>query len=131
MDPFQEIEQRLTKYPELKYDRQADSISVYPKDESGFAVAMHQDKMNDEFIIHFGAMAHIHFDNAGEALRCFAWALSPECRLVTTFRGTFPVRAQVESRNEDGWSLVELTSLVFIPFWCRKSVVIQQNNAIN
>lgn len=70
---------------------------------------------------------HEHFDNKEEALGCFGFAFSENCRLKVCLRGNYPYKWTVESLENGTWTEMSTTGLVFFPFWRRKRVVYKQS----
>jgi hypothetical protein len=128
MNPIDEIETRLRKYPEVKYESTASSITVLPSSETGFNASF--DVGNNRYTVSFNGW-HEEFEDASEALDCFAFGLSDECRLKEGRRGSSAYRWTVESKQNGEWVADSETGLFFFPFWKRARVVYLQNNLIS
>ncbi|MBK6980714.1 MAG: hypothetical protein IPH30_03675 [Betaproteobacteria bacterium] len=127
MDALAEIRTRLLKYPALRVEESENSITVLPLDSAGFPVSIH---VADEEVVVAFAGWHEHFESAEEALDCFAFGLSRECRLKVFTRGGFAYRWTVESLENGNWAEDSTTGLLFFPFWRRREVVYFQNRVI-
>jgi hypothetical protein len=127
MDPIEEIKARLGKYSNAKYKIDSSSITVLPISDVGFTVAF--DVAHDRYIVSFNGW-HEDFRNADEALNCFAFGLSDECRLKEYRRGEFAYRWIVESKDNGEWVEDSETGLFLFPFWKRTKVVYLQNSLI-
>ena len=127
MNPIEQIKERLRKYPEVKYEADASSIVVLPASSDGFAVGL--DVNGSQFTVSFNGW-HEDFTTEEEALECFAFGLSDECRLREHRRGNFPYRWAVESKQDGEWVTDSETGLAFFPFWRRTEVVYLRNQLI-
>ena len=128
MNPIEEIKTRLRKYPHIKYETSASSITVSPESDKGFKVGFEGGP--GHYLVSFNGW-HEEFTDANEALDCFAFGLSDECRLKEYRRGGFAYRWTVESKQKDGWVADSETGLLLFPFWKRAEVVYLQNNLIS
>ena len=73
---------------------------------------------------------HEHFEEPEEALECVGFGLSDHCRLKVEMWGNSPQKWRVEYLQDGVWREDSTTSLIFIPFWRRKTVIYRQNNFI-
>jgi hypothetical protein len=128
MDAIEEIKERLRKYPHVRYEVGASSISVLPTSDNGFTVGLYV--AQDRYTVSFNGW-HEHFPEPDEALECFAFGLSDECRLKECRRGSFAYRWTVESMQNGEWVTDSETGLFLFPFWMKKRVRYLQNNLIN
>src|SRR6266581_3975823 len=96
MNPIEEIETRLLKYPHVKYETRGSSISVLPTSDAGFTVSL--EFTHSRYTVFFNGW-HEEFNDAEVALDCFAFGLSDECRLKEYRRGKFAYRWVVESKQ--------------------------------
>jgi len=127
MTVIDEVKAKLAKYPDVQYSETSDSIEVHPVDDSGFAVGLRVS--GERFTVWFEGW-HEEFDSAREALNCFAFGLSEECRLSVTYRGAAAVRWVVESRQGGSWVEDSEVGLMIAPFWRQQSVAKKQNHLI-
>ena len=128
MNPIEQIEEKLREYPQVKYERNASSIRVLPASSEGFAVTI--DAAPNHFTVSFNGW-HEDFQQPDEALDCFAFVLSDNCRLKEFRRGRFAYRWIVESNENGEWIAVSETGLFFFQFWLAKEVLYLQNNLIS
>ena len=127
MNPIDEIKTRLREYPDVKYQSSASSITVLPSSNAGFNVGL--DVAPGRYTVSFNGW-HEDFDDESEALDCFAFGLSDECRLKEYRRGNLAYRWVVESKQNGQWVADSETGLFIFPFWRRADVVYLQNNLI-
>ncbi len=127
MDAIDIIQDKLTKYPELKYEIEGNRITIFPSSSTGFSVWLTENK--NGFTVGFDGW-HEEFSNQEEALDCFAFGLSDHCRLKVTKRGNFSCNWIVEVKKDDEWVEDSETGLIFIPFWKKKSVEYYTNSII-
>jgi hypothetical protein len=128
MNPIEEIKTRLRKYPNVKYESTASSITVFPSSNTGFNVSL--DAAPGRYTVSFNGW-HENFADTSEALECFAFGLSGECRLKEHRRGRFAYRWTVESKQNGQWVADSETGLFLFPFWKRAEVIYLQNNLIS
>jgi hypothetical protein len=128
MDPIEEIKTRLRKYPDVKYENTASSITVLPSSDAGFNVGL--DVAQGRYTVSFNGW-HEDFADASEALDCFAFGLSDECRLKEYRRGNSAYRWTVESKQNGQWVADSETGLFLFPFWKHAETVYLQNNLIS
>jgi hypothetical protein len=127
MNPIEEIKTKLRKYPHVKYETDGSSISVLPTSDAGFRVGL--EVTHGRYTVSFNGW-HEELNDAAEALDCFAFGLSDECRLKEYRRGKFAHRWVVESKQNGQWIADSETGLFVFPFWKRSEVVYLQNNLI-
>ena len=120
-----EIKNRLEKFPGLTYAEDSDGISVTP--EGGFTVWVRD--CGGSYIVGFEGW-HEEFETMEEAVGCFGWGLSNECRLMITSRGGKPHRWAVQSRESGRWVTDSVTGLFFFPYWRKRRVDYKQNAII-
>ena len=127
MNAIEQIKERLRKYPHVKCEVGVSSITVLPTSNDGFTVGL--DLTRSQFTVSFNGW-HEDFPVEDEALDCFAFGLSDECRLKESRRGGFAYRWAVESKDNGKWVAGSETGLFFFPFWKPKEVRYLQNNLI-
>ena len=127
MDAIEQIKERLRKYPNVRYEVGAYSISVLPTSNDGFTVGL--EVIQSRYTVSFNGW-HEDFQEEEEALDCFAFGLSEECRLKECRRGSFAYRWTVESRQNGKWVADSETGLFLFPFWTKKDIRYLQNNLI-
>lgn len=128
MDVIKEIEARLQEYPHAKFESSGGSISVLPISSDGFTVRMTVNQ--DSFTVFFNGW-HEDFQDKEEALDCFAFGLSSECRLKEYRRGNAAYKWTVESRENGEWVGDSTTGLLFFPFWLKREIRYLQNTLIS
>ena len=127
MSVIEEIKARLQKYPRAKFESDSDSISVFPTSDTGFTVGLTVSR--GSYTVSFDGW-HESFRDEEEALTCFGFGLSPDCRLREYRRGTFIYKWVVESKGDGGWVEDSGTGLLLFPFWRKKEVRYLQNDLI-
>jgi len=127
MNVIEEIQAKLQKYPHAKFESSSSSISVFPTSDAGFTVGLTVNQ--DSYTVSFDGL-HEDFQDKEEALNCFAFGLSSDCRLKEYRRGKFAYKWTVESKENGGWVEDGTTGLFLFPFWMRQEVRYLQNNLI-
>jgi len=132
MNPTNEILNKLKKYPSLDYDSGDGYVTVHPVSKDGFTVRFDTviGESDNPYIVSFEGW-HEHFDDAEEALNCFAYGLSSHCRLRVHERGGKAYKWTLET-NEDGtWVPYSSTGWFIFPFWRPLKIRCLQNDIIN
>jgi hypothetical protein len=78
MNVIEEIIAKLQNYPQAEYESRDDWIRVPPTSKDGFPVELFAGP--NSWTIHFKGW-HENFSDKEEALNCFAFGLSTQCRL--------------------------------------------------
>jgi hypothetical protein len=128
MNPIDEIKQRMEKYPQARCESDSSSVTVFPITADGFEVTLIVNSI-DNYTVHFEGW-HEDFNDAKEALNCFAFGLSTNCRLREYRRGNFAYKWTVEHREENEWLEEGTVGLLLVPFWRRRTSRLLQNNLI-
>lgn len=120
------IKERLSEYPNLRFEEDSDGISVAP--EGGFTVWA-KDHGNS-YTVGFDGW-HEGFEKAEDALNCFGWGLSNQCRLEVTSRGGKAHKWTAQYFENGNWINDSTTGLLVFPFWRKKTIGYKQNAVIN
>ena len=131
MNPITEIKNRLdTKHPDLEYEVEENTICVKPKNGNGFEVWFSDD--GHEYTVGYeGWHQHFQTSELEEALDCFAFGFSDECRLKVVQRGSKTYKWQMQSLNNGKWVTFSTTGLIFSPFWRKAKISYLSNNLIS
>lgn len=127
MNAIQKIKTKLSAYPDVQYSESADGIEVHPKDQSGFTVGLRITRSG--FTVNFEGW-HEEFTSEDEALACFAFGLSPKCRLAIVLRGDTETKWVVEGFENGAWTPDSETGLLLQPFWRSARVEYRQNRVL-
>ncbi len=119
-----DIAQRLGQGSGLDFELEENSISVAPRSADGFTVWLKES--DGGYIVGYSGW-HEEFESAEEAMNCFSYGLSDQCRLKVSIRGRMECAWTLEALDEGGWSSVSTTALALVPFWRRKSIEYQRN----
>jgi hypothetical protein len=124
MIAINEISRRLQKYPQAAFEVEGNRATVLPSDGNGFKVTLIDN--TPSYTVFFDSW-HEEYEKIEDALDCFAFGLSEDCRLKVSYRGNFAYLWSVEERNEDGqwfgcqWIGCNEMGLLAPPlFWLRK-----------
>ena len=126
MSVIQEIKEKLGKHPELAFELESNSISVLP--DNGFTVWLTEN--GNSYTVGYDGW-HEEFNSKEEALNCFSFGLSSECRLKIHKFGNSPYKWVVQYREAGEWLNDSTTGLIFVPFWRPRNIVYLQNAVIN
>jgi hypothetical protein len=127
MNVIEEIKTKLQNYPHAKFESDDNSVSVFPISDDGFTVGLSVNR--DSYTVSFDGW-HEDFQDKEEALNCFAFGLSSDCRLKEYRRGKVAYKWVVESKENGEWVEDGTTGLFLFPFWMRKEVRYLQNTLI-
>ena len=119
MSAIDAIINKLSQYPQLEFKVQDNKISVNPLSFQGFVVWLSE--ADNKFTVGFDGW-HQEFVSKDEALNCFAFGLSDECRLKVEKRGKLACSWTVEYMKGDEWIEDSKTGLIFVPFWKKKTI---------
>jgi hypothetical protein len=128
MNAIQKIKTKLSAYPDVQYSESADGIEVHPRNQFGFTVGLRITPSG--FTVNFDGW-HEEFRSEDEALDCFAFGLSPKCRLAIVFRGDTETKWVVEGLEDGAWTPDSETGLLLQPFWRSARVEYRQNHVLN
>jgi hypothetical protein len=128
MNAIQKIKTKLSAYRDVQYSESADGIEVHPRNQSGFTVGLCITPSG--FTVNFDGW-HEEFTSEDEALDCFAFGLSPKCRLAIVFRGDTETKWVVEGLENGAWTPDSETGLLLQPFWRSARVEYRQNHVLN
>ena len=126
-DIIQKIRSKLKKYSNLKTEVGDDYAIVYPADETGFEVRL--DSGKGEYTVSYRGW-HEHFEDPNEALNCFGFGLSEDCRLKVYMYGDSEYKWEVEYLKNDQWHKDSETGVLFFKFWKKKKIVYLQNQLV-
>lgn len=124
MNVIEEIKDKLRKYSYNHYEANEHSISIFPDSDNGFIV--HFVVSGNKYTVFFNGW-HEDFLDKQEALKCFAFGLSRECRLKEYRRGNFAYKWTVESNIDGEWLEESSTGLLIFPFWKKAEIRYFQN----
>ena len=127
MNAIEQIVEKLRKFPNVTYEIGKSSIAVKPTSNQGFTVSL--EITGSRHTVFFNGW-HEDFQGQEEALECFAFGLSDECRLKECRRGSFAYRWTVEAKQNGEWVADSETGLFLFPFWKTKTVSYLQNDLI-
>lgn len=126
MSVLNNVRDRLTsKHPELRYTESMGTIVVHAPVPDGFDVSI-----TESLTVGYDGW-HQHFDSEDEALACFAFGFSDQCRLKVTLRGKFAHKWTMESLQNGEWVETSTTGLLFFPFWRAPRIEYRQNSLLS
>jgi hypothetical protein len=128
MNAIEKIKAKLSAYSDVRYSEGPDQIEVHPRDPSGFTVGLRIARPG--FTVYFDGW-HEEFTSEDEALNCFAFGLSPKCRLAVVLRGNTETKWVVESLENGLWKADSETGLLLQPFWRSARVEYRQNRLLD
>jgi hypothetical protein len=127
MAAIEQIRQRLSQYPQVRYTTDAGGITIHAPQPDGFDVSLVTSPRG--YTIVFDGW-HETFTSETEALHCVAFGLSTACRLRVEYRGATAYRWTVEALEGGQWRPDSTTGLLFAPWWRRHRVAYRQNRLI-
>jgi len=115
---------KIEKYTDAKFKTEDDYLEVIPQNNEGFPVGIYD--CGNELTVSYGGW-HTQFTDQNEALDCFVFALSKQCRLEVYFRGSYEYKWTVQHLDNEKWNDVDTTVQIFVPFWRPKYIKYLQN----
>lgn len=133
MKVLAELMRRLDQHPNLSYQVEGHILSVLSADAHGFTVSLWDEA--PQYTVFFD-MWHTQLHDAEQALNCFAFGLSDNCRIKVTCRGGLPHAWSVERRKKGNeWVDYELvgrypTGYILFPHRHKAEVKYLQNHFV-
>jgi hypothetical protein len=127
MTAIEKIKEKLKKYPQVTYEEVENFISVLPITDKGFTVSL--EISHDNFKVFYNGW-HEDFENETEALECFAFGLSNECRLKEFCRNGQPYKWTLEYKENEIWIEDSTTGLFNFSIWKEQTINYLQNNLV-
>jgi hypothetical protein len=127
MSAIEAIKKKLDKYPNIIPQFGAGSILIPAQTNDGFSVSLYERKRS--YTVAFEGW-HEKFRDETEALKCFAFGLSNECRLRVLRRGNMDYRWFLQTCTDGNWQDYDQVGLFFYPFWCAQHERFLQNHII-
>jgi hypothetical protein len=127
-DALRRLDEFLAEHENLRVVREPGSITVQGTEETGFDVQMVDD--GREATIFAGGW-HGHFDDAERAAATFMWLLTPQTRIVLTFRGDSQIGWKLQWEEDGKWVTGERGAILLaFLFWGRRREEILQNHLL-
>jgi len=111
------IKEKLQKYPQITYTSTEDYLEIPAQSPTGFRVWI-QERLGGCTVGFEGW--HEEFTDEEEALNCFAFGLSPDCRLKVFRCGGIDYKWQVLHKVDDRWAVDSETGIFVFMFWLHK-----------
>jgi hypothetical protein len=134
---IEEIRERMAKYPQLRVEHDASSITYFLSAEDGFIVRLSVEQLPgwERYTVYYNG-SHEEFTHRGAAIKAFAFGLSTGCRLREYLSSGRPYRWVVDAwspqrhRWESDWDIIRWF-LAPALFWRRPTVRHLQNRLID
>ncbi|MCV6825790.1 MULTISPECIES: hypothetical protein [Halocynthiibacter] len=110
---------KLDGYDGYEIDASDDQITVSCNNPESFDVSIFA--FDEQFQVNFAGW-HEVFDDQEEAMRCFAFGLSQQCRLEVVKRGKMECSWTMQFLQDDTWVDDSVTGMFLIPFWRPKQI---------
>lgn len=124
IDIRQQVRDRLSGCPDVRFAEGPDWIKVPPADPSGFEVGVWTGRAG--YTVAFDGW-HEDLSSEQDVLDCVVFGLSRSCRLAVALRGSYPTTWTVEALEDDTWTPVGVTGLQQQPFWLRVRIEYRSN----
>jgi len=127
MRTIEKVCQRLDeKHRDLRYAIDDSTITVLAPHAKGFTVWLTES--DREWVVGYDGWHH-HFTDEANALDCFGFAFSGNCRLRVCLRGQCEYRWTLEVFQDGEWSEDSTTGILVFPFWRSKRIEYRHNVA--
>lgn len=110
----QEVLDKLHAYSGFSVETHETGVAVRCQNADSFEVSVFY--LGEAYQVNFVGW-HEHFDALADALNCFAFGLSEECRLKVLTRGRMDCSWTVQSMEDGEWVDDSTTGLLIVPFW--------------
>jgi len=127
MSIIDEVCNRLKRYASARIRAGPNVVTVRPASESGFQVSL--EVTDRQYRVSFDGW-HQEFTSEEDAMNCFFFGLSAECRLRAISHGRFRHMWTVECLTDGVWRADSTTGLLLFPFFLPKKVRVLQNDLI-
>ena len=122
------IQEMLRRFPHVTYHASARHLEIPAQTRCGFKVWIQQHSRS--YVVGFERWRE-QFANVDAAQNCFLFGLSRACRLRVLSCGGVDYKWQVQRQFEGRWITASEIGMVLIPFWCKRSERVLQNNIID
>ena len=122
------ILEKLKNHPDIIYSVTDNSVTVTPHDNNGFPVTL--TCCGDNYFVVAYDFWHEEFNNEKEALNCFLFGLSDECKLKVSKSGQRLFKSTVEFCDNGVWTASSTTGRINFTFWKKTTVDYLQNHFI-
>lgn len=127
-ETIKKIIQKLDKYSNVIYELEDNFILIKENERYGFPVSIKVEQ-EDSFIVKY-SLWHERFNKEEEALNCFVFGLTNQCRLKLTKKRNKIVKYTVQYKEDKQWFDDSTTGFINIEFWKVTKVEYLQNNLI-
>lgn len=125
MNMFEAIEGFLGSHS-IAFNRENEGcLSVPPTNENGFETSI--TGLGDEYVVHYGGW-HEHISDPAAATNCFLLGLTPQVRVLATYRGHDACKWVLEYQEDGTWREDMTVGTIFQPLW-KKAVVKELQNS--
>jgi hypothetical protein len=132
---IEELQHRLARYPEARWESDASSLMYLPSAADGFRVALsaQQAQFGVRYVIRYNGYSE-ETSKWGSAITIFGFGLSTGCRLREYSRNGKAYRWVLELADRERWQPYRervAPSACLLQLWCRWRVRYLQNRVIN
>lgn len=128
MTPIETIQEHMRQYDAAKIVVSGNHLSVDCNAPDGFQVSFSD--LSPFYRVSFDSW-HDEFSDLDEALNCFAFGLSKQCRLKIELRGGVEQKWTVQSWENGEWLDDSSVGQTGLQFWKPITVVYRQNTLID
>jgi hypothetical protein len=118
------IREKLQKYPDVKFEMSDSHVIIFPRTAGGFSVSLYVHGRG--YTVGFEGW-HEEFIEESEALDCFAFGLSEECRLRVVSMANFDYRWIVQQRSNGTWIDESEVGNFWFPRWMTSDRYLQND----
>lgn len=123
----EDIKARLQRHPIARHESGESWIRVLPASNDGFVVQLRAG--SNKYEVSFEGW-HEDFDREEEALNCFAFGLSSECRLKVWSFARLDYKWTVEHYQAGAWIEDSTVGLLVVPY-CKRRFRYLQNHIVS
>ena len=122
MQAIHVVREKLKTYPDVRFEATETDVIIHPQNKDGFRVSLHL--QNNSFLIGFEGW-HEEFSDEIEALNCFAFGLSDQCRLRVVSVAGLDYKYVLQHLSKDCWIDDSEVGYFWFPKWMTKERFLQ------
>jgi hypothetical protein len=123
------IREQLSKYKNIDFiEENNNSITIKQQSDNSFPITLLV--KNNKYFVYFKGW-YKEFSTEEEALDCFAYGLSADCRLKVISSGDVEYKWILEYEEKGQWKEDSEIGIALFPFWQKKHTTYFQNTIIS
>jgi len=121
------IKNKLKNFNNISYNTEDNILTVFPKKNTGFTVSF---VITDKKYYVYYDVWNVEFKNINDAIDCFAFGLTNQCRLKVKSRGSKDYKWVLEYNDKGDWKEYSYTSVINLNLFGQKNTRYLTNDII-